>query len=474
MVEEDTVREPQVGRSAARAKWLTLAVVGSGTFMSALDGSIVNIALPAIAQATGSAVSTVEWVALAYLITVSASVFVFGHLSDIYGRRRIYLVGLAVFVAGSLFCGLSGRVGPLILARAVQAVGAAMLFALSPAILVGAFPPDERGRALGLQATMTYLGLVAGPGLGGLLIDAWGWPAIFFVNVPVGLATMWAAGRVLNSDRPAAGQLFDPAGAASLALALGGLLLALSKGGEWGWSHPAIVGLVSAAACCAAAFVAVERRQAHPAIDLGLFRDRGFATSVLASYLCYLASASVGFLMPFLLVWAEGCSASHAGLVMMAVPVAMMLLTGPSGALSDRIGVRLLATSGLVVMAAGVLLLSFVGLGGSSVLRASCLALIGVGTGLFTSPNNSAIMGAAPLERRGVAGAILSATRTVGFATGVAVAGIVYQAGLRASGDGATPQAIEFAVRVGLQLTAVAVLAGAACSAVRGGAGEER
>lgn len=442
--------------------------------MSALDGSIVNIALPVIAKSTGAPVSTVEWVVLAYLITVSASVFVFGHLSDIYGKRRIYLLGLAVFVAGSLFCGLSGRVGPLILARAVQAVGAAMLFALSPAVLIGAFPPDERGRALGLQATMTYLGLVAGPGLGGLLIDAWGWPAIFFVNVPVGLATMWAAGRVLNSDRPAAGQLFDPAGAASLALALGGLLLALSKGGEWGWSHPAIVGLVSAAACCAAAFVAVERRQAHPAIDLGLFRDRGFATSVLASYLCYLASASVGFLMPFLLVWAEGCSASHAGLVMMAVPVAMMLLTGPSGALSDRIGVRLLATSGLVVMAAGVLLLSFVGLGGSSVLRASCLALIGVGTGLFTSPNNSAIMGAAPLERRGVAGAILSATRTVGFATGVAVAGIVYQAGLRASGDGATPQAIEFAVRVGLQLTAVAVLAGAACSAVRGGAGEER
>lgn len=440
--------------------------------MSALDGSIVNLALPAIAKATGAAVSTVEWVVLSYLITVSASVFVFGHLADLFGKRRIYLLGLAVFVAGSLFCGLAGRVGLLIGARALQAVGAAMLFALSPAILVGAFPSAERGRALGLQATMTYLGLVAGPGLGGLLIDAWGWPAIFFVNVPVGLATMWAAGRVLNSDRPAAGQLFDPAGAGSLALALAALLLAMSKGGEWGWNHPAIVGLAVVAACSASTFVAVERRAAHPALDLGLFRDRRFAASVLASYLCYVSSASVGFLMPFLLVSGAGCSASQAGLVMMSVPVAMLLLTGPSGALSDRVGVRGLATAGLCVVAVGVFLLAGLGLEASSLRRAACLALTGVGTGLFTAPNNSAIMGAVPAARQGVAGAILSATRTVGFATGVALAGIVYLASLQDSGQGHAPEAVAQAVRAGLKLTACVALLGALCSAVRGAAGK--
>lgn len=439
--------------------------------MSALDGSIVNIALPVIAKSTGAPVSTVEWVVLAYLITVSASVFVFGHLADLYGKRRIYLLGLAVFVSGSLFCGLAGRVGLLIGARALQAVGAAMLFALSPAILVGAFPPAERGRALGMQATMTYLGLVAGPGLGGLLLDAWGWPAIFFVNVPVGLATMWAAGRVLNSDRPAAGQLFDPAGAGSLALALAALLLALSKGGEWGWRHPAIIGLAVVAACSAVAFVTVERRAAHPAIDLGLFRDRRFAASVLASYLCYLSSASVGFLMPFLLVAGVGCSAAHAGLVMMSVPAAMLLLTGPSGALSDRIGVRALATAGLTVMSLGILLSGTLGLDDSSVKRAAFLALTGVGTGLFTAPNNSAIMGAVPPARQGVAGAILSATRTVGFASGVALAGIVYLASLQASGQGHAPEAVAQAVRVGLRLTAGVALLGALCSAVRGSSG---
>lgn len=436
--------------------------------MAALDGSIVNIALPVIARTTGASVSTVEWVVLAYLITVSAALFVFGHLADLYGKRRIYLLGLSVFVLGSLCCGLAGRIGLLVGARVMQAAGAAMLFALSPAILVGAFPPAERGRALGLQATMTYLGLVAGPGLGGLLIDWLGWPAIFFVNVPVGLATMWAAGRVLGGDRPAAGQLFDPAGAGSLALALAALLLALSKGGEWGWGHPAIVGLAVVAACSSVAFVAIERRQAHPAIDLGLFRDRRFSASVLASYLCYLSSASVGFLMPFLLLSAAGCSASHAGLVMMSVPVAMLVLTGPSGALSDRVGVRALATAGLVVSSAGMFLLGGLGPEASSLHRVLGLALTGVGTGLFTAPNNSAIMGSVPAERQGVAGAILSATRTVGFASGVALAGIVYLAGLRASGLGHAPEAVAQAVCTGLRLTACAALLGALCSAVRG------
>lgn len=436
--------------------------------MSALDTSIVNIALPVIAKTTGAPVSTVEWVALAYLITVSASLLVFGRLADLYGKRRLYLAGLAMFVSGSLLCGLAGRVGLLIGARSVQAVGAAMLFALGPAILVGAFPAEERGRALGLQATLTYLGLVAGPGLGGLLLDAWGWPAIFFVNVPVGLAAMWAASRVLPSDKPAIRQPFDPAGALTLAVALAALLLALNKGGEWGWRHPGVMAPGALGAAAAVAFIALERRLAHPALDLSLFRSRIFSASVLASFLCYAASASVSFLMPFLLIEASGLTASRAGLVMMSAPAAMVLLTGPSGALSDRVGVRLPATAGLAVMAGGVLLTGTAGIGGSDALRAVCLALVGVGTGLFTSPNNSAIMGAAPEARRGVAGAILSATRTVGFAAGVAGAGLVFHAGLQTLGASAAPQAVERAVGAGLRLTALVALAGAFCSAVRG------
>ena len=193
-------------------KWWTLAVVGLGTFMAALDGSAVNVALPVIHQMTRASISAVEWVVLAYLITVSSTLLAFGRLSDIYGKRRIYMVGQGVFVIGSLCCGLAGQIGLLIVARILQATGGAMMIALSPSILISAFPGAERGRALGMQATVTYLGLSIGPGLGGWLTQHWGWASIFFVNVPVGLCALLAAHHVLRPDRRSGEAPFDPAG----------------------------------------------------------------------------------------------------------------------------------------------------------------------------------------------------------------------------------------------------------------------
>ena len=449
-------------------KWWTLAVVGAGTFMSALDTSVVNVALPVIGKATRASVATVEWVVLAYLITVSSSLLVFGRLADIHGRRRIYMAGLLVFVAGSLGCGLSGTVGHLILARVFQAMGAAMLFALSPAILISAFPGKERGRALGMQATMTYLGVAAGPGLGGILTQHFGWPTIFYMNLPVGLLTALAAWKVLRPDRQNAGQPFDPAGASAMAVTLASLLFVLSKGRDLGWGHPLIQGLAGLAVCAAVSFVVIERRSAHPALDLRLFLNRTFTASVLAAYLCYLASASVSFLIPFYLLTGAGYSASHAGLMMMAVPLAMMAVTGVSGTLSDKVGVRFPATAGMVLMTAGLFLLSGVRLSDSAGHLVVFLAVFGLGTGLFTAPNNSAIMGSVPRDRQGVAGAILAASRTVGFASGVALAGLIYMTCLGSSGDAGMPEAVAHAVRVGLRVTAVFALAGAVSSAVRG------
>ena len=448
-------------------KWWTLAVVGSGTFMSALDTSVVNVALPVIGKATHSPVSTIEWVILAYLITVSSSLLAFGRLADIHGKRRIYMAGLLVFVSGSLCCGLSGTVGLLILARVVQAVGAAMIFALSPSILITAFPGRERGRALGMQATMTYLGVAVGPGLGGMLTQHFGWPTIFYMNIPIGLFTALAAWKVLRPDRQGTGQPFDPAGAAAIVVTLASLLLVLSKGGDLGWGHPLIQGVAGLSVCAATAFAVIERRSAHPALDFRLFQNRTFTASVLAAYLCYLASASVSFLLPFYLLSAAGYSVSRAGLMMMAVPLAMMALTGPSGFLSDKVGVRFPATAGMVLMAAGAFLLGGLRLSDSAGHLVACLAVLGVGTGLFTAPNNSAIMGSVPRDRQGVAGAILAAARTVGFASGVAVAGLIYMTCLGSPQED-SPEMIARAVRVGMRLTAVIALAGAVSSAVRG------
>jgi EmrB/QacA subfamily drug resistance transporter len=448
-------------------KWWTLAVVGSGTFMSALDTSVVNIALPVIQRVTGSAVSTVEWVILVYLITASSSLLIFGRLGDIYGKRRIYIAGQIVFVLGSLCCALSGRIGLLIASRALQAVGAAMIFALSPSILIGAFAAAERGRALGMQATMTYLGMSIGPGLGGFLTQHFGWPAIFYINLPVGLCMTAVAAKVLRPDRRAVGQAFDPAGAFMMVVTLASLLFALSKGTDLGWGHPAVLGLIGLAACAAVVFVIVEQRSAHPALDLRLFRNRLFSASIIAAFLCYLSSASVSFLMPFYLQSAAGYSPSHAGMVLIAVPVTMMILTGPSGYLSDWVGARLPATLGMALMACGIFLLGGLGIETSPHWIVAFLVLLGAGSGLFTAPNNSAIMGSVPKDRQGVAGAILAAARTVGFAAGVALAGIFLTC-FGTAHEAGHPDQIAHAVGVGMRVTAVITLCGAACSLLRG------
>jgi len=459
---------PAPPRFGLAPKWWILAVTASGSFMSALDASVVNVALPVIAETTGAAVSAVEWVILIYLITSSASLLLFGRLADLHGKRAIYMAGQAVFTAGSLCCGLAGTIGLLISARALQAVGSAMVFALSPAILISAFPAGERGRALGLQATVTYLGLAVGPGLGGFLTQHWGWPSIFFINLPIGVALLALAWKNLPVDRRKSNQPFDPAGAAAMAAALAAMLLFLSQGGHVGWSHPGILALGVVAVLAAAAFVWIERRIPHPALDFGLFRNRRFSASILAAYLCYLATAAVSFLLPFYLLAARGCTASRTGLVMMAVPLAMMTVTGASGSLSDRIGVRIPATAGMLLMSAGLF-----GLGG---LRAdtglmvivTALVLSGLGTGLFTAPNNSAIMGSVPAGRQGVAGALLAAARTVGFATGVALAGLVYTTVLGGPHETAGPDAVARAVRTGMRLIAFVPLAAAAFSLLRG------
>jgi len=463
------VQEPRAeATSDSHHKWWTLAVVGSGTFMSALDTSVVNVALPVIGRATHSSVSTVEWVILAYLIAVGSSLLVFGRLADLYGKRIIYMSGQMVFVLGSLGCGLSGKIEWLIVSRVIQGVGAAMIFALGPAILVSVFPGHRRGRALGIQATMTYLGMSIGPALGGFLTQHFGWPSIFFINVPIGVGMWFMAYQVLDNDRPEMVQPFDPAGAAAMAMGLASLLFALSKGGEIGWGNPWIVGLGMLAAGCLSLVVIMEKRMEHPALDFGMFSNRMFSSSVLAAYLCYAATASIFFLMPYYLFHAAGVSVSQTGLVMMAIPLTMMAVAALSGTLSDKVGVVGPATMGMGLMAVGIGWLGQLDLTYSTRHIAACLALIGMGAGLFTAPNNSAIMGSVATHRRGVAGAILAAARTVGFATGVAVAGMIYTSFLSGNNGTGTPEEVAYAVRMGMRTTMVMALVAAFCSALRG------
>jgi len=451
--------------SAHPRKWWVLASVGAGTFMSALDGSIVNTILPVIRNAFTSDVASVEWVVTVYLLVVSGLLLGFGRLGDIYGHKRVYLWGFVVFVTGSALCGFSGSVWHLVGFRAVQAFGAALLFSNAPAVLTMNFPASERGRALGLQATMTYLGLTAGPTLGGWLSAHWTWRAVFYINVPVGLLALYLGTRMIpNGKGSESRERFDIAGASVFFAALVALLLGLNQGHAWGWGSAATIGLLSGAALLFAAFVRVETVSGAPMLDLGLFRNAGFSAAAASAVMNYTSAFILTFVLPFYLLQGRGLSPDRAGLVLSAQPLVMAMTAPLSGLLSDRIGPRAPATAGMLLLAAAMALLAGVD-GATPIVRvALCLGLVGFGSGLFTAPNNSALMGAAPKGRQGIAAGVMALARNVGMSLGVGLAGAIMTT-VMAHGPGADSL---FRAVSACALTAAAIAAaGAVTSYVR-------
>ncbi len=450
-------------------KWWTLLVVGVGTFMSALDGTAVNTALPIIGRQTGAPFSSLEWVVLIYLLTAVSLLLVVGKLGDMHGRRGIYLAGLIVFACGSVLCGLAPGIGALIFFRGLQACGAAVMFALSPAVLTSAFPPEQRGRSLGMQGTITYLGVSTGPAFGGFLTHHFGWRAIFFINLPIALIVVPLGYMTLHRDEGRGKEPFDPIGAISLAVALSCLLFTLSKGQAMGWTSKPILSTAAISIIASGVFIAAEGRLRYPMLDLGLFSNRIFSASAFAAVMNYIASTSVSFLMPFYLLSASHFRIDLAGALLMSAPIATATVTATAGRLSDRIGPRVPATLGMCITVIGLLLLRTLKAGAPTPAVVMHLALVGLGVGLFTSPNNSAIMGSAPEQAQGVAGAVLAAARNMGFALGTALAGMLYLQKLHGL-EGHVPESVATAASMHHATTVIACLAitGVIASAVRG------
>lgn len=443
-------------RTDDRAKWAVLAAVGVGTFMSALDASIVGSLLPTLGRALAATEAQIEWVATVYLLVVSGVLLIVGRLGDLRGHKDVYVAGFVGFVLSSALCGLSGSLHLLVAFRALQALSAAMLFANAPAILTASFPPQERGRALGLQATMTYLGLSVGMPLGGLLATRLGWPSIFFVNVPVGALGFWLSQRNIARDRPSgAPPRFDVVGAALFFVGLLSLLLALNQGHAWGWRSPPVLGLAAAAAAALAAFVAVERRRPEPMLDLSLFARRAFSGAVFSAMVSYVAQFAVIYLLPYYLQ-SRGLGPLASGLVMVSQPVMMMIAAPVAGTLSDRLGTRGPVVLGLVLLAAGLLLLSAVGPATPLARVVLANAVAGLGFGCFVAPNNSRLLGAAPPQRRGIASGVLAAARNTGMVLGVGLAAAIYTTVLARSGAGAVVEGVAASLRVVAALTLIA------------------
>jgi len=409
-------------------RWSVLGAIGVSTLVAGLDTSVVNTVLPLLSSKLHASVAAIEWVSTIYLLVISALLLGVGRAGDLRGHKRMYIAGFAIFVVASALCGAAPTANALVAMRGLQGIGAAMLFANAPAILTKAFPAEQRGRALGALATFTYLGLTAGPALGGWLAEAFGWRSVFYINVPIGLFGIFLGMRAIDDDRPhGTRERFDYAGAALFTAGLVTLLTALDQGHAWGWRSPLTLALIAVAIVLLAIFIAVERRRGEGAmLDLMLFRSRVFSAATATALFNYICVYSVLFVLPFLLIEARHLGTQQAGLVLTAQPIVMAIVAPVSGALSDRIGSRAPATLGMILLAAGLFLIGRLADGGSLRAIAAALALVGLGIGIFVSPNNSALMGAAPRHRQGIAAGVLATARNVGMVLGIGISGAVF------------------------------------------------
>lgn len=410
-------------------KWTVLFIVGIGVFMATLDSSIVNISLPKIAGYFGAPLNgAVEWVIIAYLIVIASILLTFGRLTDILGRKLLWMIGLVIFTAGSALCGAAPSLGLLIAFRAFQGIGGALLMAISPAMITRAFPSSERGRALGLNALVVATGTSAGPSIGGVLTQVASWRWIFYINVPIGVIGVLLTMKLLTEPmRPRrTGQRFDPLGAGLLSLGMVSLVLALSFGQELGWGSRRVVGLFVGSGIVLAMFLYTETRVRQPIVDLKLFRSRLFSAALVSSFLSFLALFAVTFLLPFYLEQLRGFGPEESGFLLTPVPLTISVIAPFSGWLSDRFGSQLLSSLGLAIGSLGLWSLSNLSPRASLFAIIWPLVITGLGQGLFQSPNNSAIMGSVPRERLGIASGFLATVRVLGQSLSVAVAGAIF------------------------------------------------
>ena len=411
--------------SVDNRKWLVLSAVSVGTFISTLSGSIVNISLPTIAHDFGVGIPEIEWIVVAYLLTAGSLLLTFGRLGDVIGYRRVYIGGFAIFTLASVLCGLSLDVGQLTAVRMLQGIGFAMIQAVAPALIASTFAPSERGKALGLNVISISIGLTLGPTLGGILTEWASWRWIFFINIPVGLFGLIWAWRVLPEGRRDTNQRFDVAGAVLIGITLFSLLLALVEGEDWGWGSPAVLGLLAVFALVGTGFVVTELKVRQPMFDLGLFTIRAFSAGNVSLLIAFIALFVAAFLMPFFLQRGQDFSALQAGLLLTPLSLTTLVVSPLSGALSDKIGSRVLSTSGLAIMALGSFSLARIDAetnGWGIVWR---LAVLGLGLGLFSSPNNSSVLGSVPRPRLGTASSTVAQMRITGQVLGVAAGGAI-------------------------------------------------
>jgi EmrB/QacA subfamily drug resistance transporter len=439
-------------------KWLTLAAVSFGLFMIMLDNTVVNVALPSIQRDLDTDLSELQWIVTGYALTFAALMLVGGKVADAYGRRLIFVVGIAVFTVASLLCGLADSGEMLIGARVLQGIGAALMNPATLSIIAATFPPRERGTAIGIWAGVSALALAIGPLVGGLITEHLDWSWIFFVNIPVGILGIAASYLFIDESRDETHARLDLPGLATSGVGLFALTYGLIEANTYGWSSTRIVGSFVLAGVSLLVFVQLERRQRDPMLPLELFRSGTYTGANLVVLLVALAMFGVFFFVSLYLQNILGYSAVQTGAAFLPLTILIILVAPIAGKTSDRLGSRGLMTAGMILIAAQLVMFSR--LSGDARFWDLFPALVigGIGMGLTMTPGAAAATRSVPVDKSGVGSAVLNSARQIGGTMGIAVMGAIMAA---EAGAERTPEAFMRGFEAALLVAAAIAVVGA-------------
>jgi EmrB/QacA subfamily drug resistance transporter len=405
-------------------RWWTLAAMCFALFMVMLDNTVVNVALPSIQRDLGASLAGLEWTVNAYMLAFGVLLVTGGRLGDLYGRRRTFLIGVVLFAASSAFIGLSQSEAWLVAGRALQGIGAALMMPATLSIITNAFPPEERGKAIGTWAGVSALALAIGPVVGGFLVENVSWQSIFFINLPVAVGAIAVTLFATHESRDeTVVPKVDIAGIATITAGLTALTLALVEANDWGWGSPRIIGLFALAVGGLVAFASVERRTEVPMVDFGFFGARTFLGANVIAFIVSFAMLGMFFFISLYMQNVLRFSPLEAGLRFLPTTLMVVVIAPIAGRLSDRIGARPLITAGMLLVAISLLWQSFLTTDSGFGFLLPGFVLMGIGISLVMAPMSTAAMNAVDQSKAGVASGILSMNRMVGGTLGVAVLG---------------------------------------------------
>jgi EmrB/QacA subfamily drug resistance transporter len=439
---------------------LVLAAMSLGVLIAQIDTSVVSLAVKRIGADLNSGVSQMQWVIDAYNLVYASLLLTGGTLGDLYGRRRIFVLGIALFTVGTLVCALAPSGAVLIAGRAISGLGAALELPMSLVLLTLAYPDEKsRAHALGIWASCNGLAFIIGPTLGGLLVDSAGWRSIFYLILPVCAAALVLTYAAVPESAEPRGRKLDLAGQALAVVALGGLAFAAIEGSHWGWASLPILSIAAVGLAAGIALFVLEGRLTGAMIPVEIFRNRVFSSALSIAALMTFGMYALLFLMPLYFQTMRGNSALWAGLQMLPLSVSFVLVSQLTGTISNAVGPRMLMTGGMACMGIGALMLAFVGTDTNVWLIAVALLIVGVGLGLNTSPVNGVAVAAVPKTRSGTASGLLNTGRMIGATMGIAVLGALFAA--FAGQEGAAGEGFLAGLRAAMLVGGSAELAGA-------------